>query len=504
MDLVDVFLQILSDHHLSQRAVCDIVGFSSTNHLTRILKRQVSHKLLVRFGQLLLEHRQALALTEDEVASLQACCISSSLTTDDQTAASLFYSILFRPHAPSQAADLTLMDVSGKRLGSFQGVFGDARALTLAINGCLDTPLCSILDAMSARCTLRADYYLPEGQTNTQSAKYLRLTWSFLYKPWFHPHGVRADARFAGLCCGDGAFIDADFSSGERRSFLLLPLTESTAYLLPFPADHLPFPQLLFGSEERIYTLHAAPQERDSYAHYLQYLKNMEHNHGCFLIKAEMCLHMIPPDIQLCALKEGPMADYPGVDEALPTLYELEKARFENNRDKKKHQYYLHTEKGLRHFMETGMESDHFWGFRPFTPEERYATLRELYERAVRSPYMHLYLLKPGLEPVSDEIVWYENHGISLVLPNTHYHIGRDHAELLFRDPAFCRFFSGYFRKWFCQNYAFSEEESLTTLHALLSQFAPHSALTLPTTKLAHRRGDSTTSTALSASRSHP
>ena len=504
MDLVDVFLHILSDHHLTQRTVCDIVGFTSTNHLTRILKRQVSHKLLVRFGHLLLEHHQELALTEEEIANLQACCISTNLTTDDQTASSIFYSILFRPHTPSQEDGLTLIDASGQPLGSFQSVFGDARALTLAINGCLDTPLCSILDAMSAHCTLRADYYLLEGRTSTQNAKYLRLTWAFLYKPWFHPHGVRADARYAGLCCGNSAFIDADFSSGKRRSFILLPLTESTAYIFPFPTDHLPFPQLLFGSEERIYTLHAAPMERDSYVHYLQYLKNMEYNRGCFLIKAEMCLHMIPPDIQLHALQEGPMANYPGLTEALPTLYELEKVRFENNRDKKKHQYYLHTEEGLRHFMETGMESDHFWGFRAFTPEERCTILRGLYERALHSPYVHLYLLKPGLEPVSDEIACYENHGISLLLPNTHYRIGQDHAEVLFRDPAFCRFFSGYFRKWFCQNYAFSEEESLATLHALLRQFAPHSALTPPTAKLARRRGGNTTSTALSASRIHP
>ncbi len=68
MDIVDLFQQILSSHHLSQCAVCDILGFASANQMTRILKRQVSHKYLIKFGNLLLAHKQQLELTDGEVA----------------------------------------------------------------------------------------------------------------------------------------------------------------------------------------------------------------------------------------------------------------------------------------------------------------------------------------------------------------------------------------------------------------------------------------------------
>ena len=47
MDIVELFLQILDSHGLSQRTVCDIIGFTSANQMTRILKRQVSHRYLL-------------------------------------------------------------------------------------------------------------------------------------------------------------------------------------------------------------------------------------------------------------------------------------------------------------------------------------------------------------------------------------------------------------------------------------------------------------------------
>ena len=127
---------------------------------------------------------------------------------------------------------------------------------------------------------------------------------------------------------------------------------------------------------------------------------------------------------------------------------------------------------GVLRFMETGIESDHFWGFRPFTPEELYQILSELYNRAADSPYTHLFFLKPGIHLIPDEIGWYEDRGICFLLPQTHYDIENGHSELLFQDPSFCRFFSGYFRKWICQHYAYSEADSLIMLRNLLDQFS--------------------------------
>ena len=82
MDIVELFLQILDSHGLSQRTVCDIIGFTSANQMTRILKRQVSHRYLLKFGTLLIKHRQALGLTDRETVDLQACCMSLGLNTD--------------------------------------------------------------------------------------------------------------------------------------------------------------------------------------------------------------------------------------------------------------------------------------------------------------------------------------------------------------------------------------------------------------------------------------
>lgn len=474
MDLVDVFLKILTAHHLSQRAVCDIIGFTSANQMTRILKRQVSHKYLVKFSNLLLEHKEELELTDTELAELQACCMSLNLSTDDETAASLFFSTISRPITPDPDADLTLYDAAGLPLGSLQTIVSGAECLSFTVIGCLNLPLCDILLSLETRHTLSVDYYHAEGKQSSLSAQYLRCIWPYLHKPWFHPYCVKRTRNAAsdGLCNADAAFFDVHYAAGKLKSFMLVPKSAGAAFLFPFPKDHLPFRALLFSREDILYPLEISPEADGNYLSYLRYLQDLERNHRVFLIKADFCLNMIPASIQLRALQEGPMRDYPGIDALLDPMFTIEEERYLNARDKKKHQYYLHTYEGLLHFMQTGMETDHFWGFRPFTPEERLAILTELYERAAGSPYTHLLLLKPGITLIPDEIGWYEDRGICFLLPQTHYHIENEHSELLFQDPAFCQFFSGYFRKWICRHYAFSEAESLRLLWGLLKQFS--------------------------------
>ena len=45
-------------------------------------------------------------------------------------------------------------------------------------------------------------------------------------------------------------------------------------------------------------------------------------------------------------------------------------------------------------------------------------------------------------------------------------------SELLYRDPEFGQFFSGYFRNWLCDHHAYSEDESLQMLGALLEEYS--------------------------------
>ena len=370
---------------------------------------------------------------------------------------------------------MKLSNAAGEPLGLFETVFSDAVDLNLSVVGCLNVPLCRILASWETHCHLNVDHYHSEGKTNAQNAKYLHDIWAFYHKPWFHPYCIKRkqDAACGGLMHADIALIDASFSEKKRRSYLLVSKDLCSACLLPFPDNHLPARSLLFSKEDIIYPLEMPQDNKKSYIEYLRYLQDLECNHRVFLIKEDICLNMIPAEIQLCALQEGPMRNHPGLDGMLNCMYEIEKERFVNNRDKKKHQYYLHTYNGLLNFMKTGMEIDHFWGFRPFTPGERYQILLNLYERTANSRYTHLFFLKPEVRLIPDEIGWYEDRGICFLLPQTQYHIENEHSELLFREPTFCRFFSGYFRDWICQRYAFSEADSLEMLRNLLNQNKP-------------------------------
>ena len=413
-------------------------------------------------------------LTDGEVAGLQSCCLSMSLSTDDETAAAIFFGIMTQPPVAAEGDDIALFDASGQPIGSLKAFLGDALQVHASIVGCVHLPLCSLLQSLESRCELNVEVYHAEGQRNHLSAQYLRSVWPFLHRPWFHPYCVRRkpDLAAEGLTNANVAIIDVQHPTGERTSHMLVPTSSHSAFLFPFPQKHMPARSILFAADDEIDPLKLVREDEGDYIQYLRYLQDLERNHRCFLIKADICLNMIPAEIQLRALLEGPMHEHPGIEALLEPMVKIERERYENNRNKKKPQYYLHTLEGLRAFMETGVETDHFWGFRPFTPRERHAILSDLYERAAHTRYTHLFLLKPGITLIPDEIGWYEDRGICFLLPHTHYQLGGEHSELLFRDPEFGHFFSGYFRNWLCDHHAYSEDVSLQMLKELLEEFS--------------------------------
>ena len=461
MDLSEIFLHILEAHHLTQRRVSSILQYRSPNQLQRIIKKEVSDKLMTDFGERLLTHHEELELTPDEIASIQRCLFFCPIKKPDYNYAASLFATISSSASTSQPKELHVQSVSGAQIHHFHQYLSNASRVHIEIIGCDMLFMRDTLETLANQCNLIVNHYYLENQSPLYTIHLLNTFWNFFHKPWFFPYSV-SSVSSAFLPSTSLLSIDIDFKGGEKRSYFILPKESDNLIAIPVPASHQSISSLLFAEKANIRPMKLSDRNKQDYIHYLNYIKDLEYNHRLFRIKADLGLEFIPASIQLAAVREGPMRDYPAedMDVLLNQLYEIENARYLNSLNKHVHQYFLMSYEAMLNFAKTGLLSDHFWGFRAFTPQERLFILNDFYNRACTSKYFHFSFLKSDVHLVWDELIWYEHVGICFLPPKTHYDIDDDHSEFILRDPVFSDFFSSFFRKWLFEHHAQSTSKS--------------------------------------------
>lgn len=474
MELTSVFFCILEAHHLTQRSICRIIGFRSANQLTRILKGAVSDDLMLDFGRRLIEHSEELGLTEPEKQAILDSCLELGWGRDNLSCAKRFFALIMDGGAPALSPGIVMHHAAGGVIGGLKDVLMDAVRVHITAVNCTVPGLGRMLMELSGQCGLQVDFYRSDGVDLIQSIRFLETIWPMIHSAWFHPYQIsRKDGEeLPGLSGAQLLLVDAEDASGARESYTLLPFGENAMVRLDIPPDHLPYRQLLAVREQDVRPLSIARETVQDYARYLQFASRLEHNHRVVRIKSDIGLDMIPAEIQLAAMCEGALRDMPEPCGVLDQLYQIQDERYHNCLKKRQKQYHLFSYSAMARFVQTGMLSDHFWGFRPFTLEERLSILEDLKKRMMASPHFHLAFFRPDTDMIPGEITWYEGEGISLILRNSHYtfEVEDSHSELLYRDEGFSCFFSGFFLKWCMKTAMFSEAESLCLLGRLIAE----------------------------------
>lgn len=139
-----------------------------------------------------------------------------------------------------------------------------------------------------------------------------------------------------------------------------------------------------------------------------------ETNCAEYLIKQNMCVQMIQPDILYALARD---AGFFGLSEDHPLIRELTQLmikRFYNYYQTHKMKTTLFTKRGLLDFHKNRVLSDHVYGLRPFTEQEVYLTLQFILNQLNTNPFFRLYLLNDNFNIGGIEFNYYENHEIYL------------------------------------------------------------------------------------------
>ena len=207
----------------------------------------------------------------------------------------------------------------------------------------------------------------------------------------------------------------------------------------------------------------------EDYVSFSADLAELEKDAEIWEIKPDPCLVYIPAEVQRAALEDGPIpAEL--LSPVLDALYKTAQARNRNIYTKRKATYSILKKGALRRFALTGRTLDHFWGFRPYTKEERLRILGLLLEQAKENRYVHLHFLREDDALRDVNIMLCGSRGILLCNMDTSYDLGGGHSDLLMTPPeSFLEEFRQFFMTDLVKEMCLSEGESVEYLAYLLN-----------------------------------
>lgn len=207
----------------------------------------------------------------------------------------------------------------------------------------------------------------------------------------------------------------------------------------------------------------------EDYVSYLAELAELEKDAEIWEIKPDPCLVYIPAEVQRAALEEGPIPAEQ-LSPVLEALYKTAQARNRNIFTKRKATHTILKKGAMRQLALSGKTMDHFWGFRPYTKEERLRIFCLLLEQAQENRQVHLYFLREDDALRDVNVMLYGSRGILLCNMDTNYDLGGGHSDLLMTPPeSFLEEFQRFFMTDLVKELCLSEGESIEYLTYLLN-----------------------------------
>lgn len=205
---------------------------------------------------------------------------------------------------------------------------------------------------------------------------------------------------------------------------------------------------------------------------YLQYSMDyaaLERGRAIWKIKPDIGVDYIPGDIIVAAVREGPLPQEWDIASMADTLEEIYTRRYQDSFSKHCPAHTIFKRGAMLQFAQTGKTTDHFWGMRAYTPEERMRILNELLNQQLDNPYVHMYFFKDD-ELVRDvEIAYYEDLGILILPSDTDYNLAAGHSEVMISYPEMMRLYRDFFMEELVSKYVLSENDSVAFLRELIA-----------------------------------
>jgi len=207
----------------------------------------------------------------------------------------------------------------------------------------------------------------------------------------------------------------------------------------------------------------------ESYLEYTKSCQKLEQGRATYTIKLDLSLNCIHPDILLPCVKEEFWAMAGEQAEAMKAEFlQTHLERWENVFSKKKESHIVFSTKAMENFARTGMQSDHFFAIRAYTPNERVAILTNLRDHMKGNSGFQIHFFKESFEPPKTEIGLYEGVGTLMTKPYTNYDLTGDHTETIITKKEFCERYKEFYIRDLLARHVISREETMAQMDRLI------------------------------------
>lgn len=473
--------RLLTAEGMSASEAARLVGFRSRNSIFRILSGDTSSDVDARF---LSTFRKALdgSWPKAHWDALEQALRIKRVGLEKFRSNQSFWRAMFecsearRFEAESVAADGKTVVVPLEKL--LEEICG-GRETTVVICGCINrslaTLLASLFDEAGEKGQLTVRHYI-DIQGSAAVHNILAML-PLLSKVWYNARLVgeeRCPEEIAAMYRTNVMNIRTVQPDGSVCNHQLVQYDSSLFLHVHVPDEDNNLRRVLDRCRFQLELLKPMVSLKGGAADFVQYTAQygqLEQAGMILSIKPDVHFNLIPTDMLYQAMLEGfelnGLASGDDLLELMTTLQGIHDERCRNMWEKRRPTHIVYSLPAMERFMQTGVQTDHFFVQRAYTPDERRRIIERLLLQMRMNPFFNVHFLRPDLPELRHEMTFYEGKGVLLMDAYTGYDLHDDHSEALITLPQFMSSFQQFFMEELLGRMTLSRAESVAELERL-------------------------------------
>ncbi len=275
-------------------------------------------------------------------------------------------------------------------------------------------------------------------------------------------------------CIGGNQLLIRAVIKNKTREFVLIFTDEQTAYELPRASSCQMYSfisKVLQEVQAQPVAIKEPSPYKVDYASLCMTFLSHELNRATYYFGFDTCFQQTPTEIAMAAFRDKGLLSCAETSYIINSTLSLHEQRYQNQYRKKKPTYCILSRAGCEHFLKTGKASDHFVGFRPFTPEERKVIFGNMLEAARQNRHFTPLLLKCTDCTYRYNLVCYEKLGISINARDTDYDISKGYRSVFLMLPELTKQYIAFYLNDLVPTQCYSRSQSLEFLEEIYLDF---------------------------------
>ena len=469
-DISDFIRNFMREHKLTDKKMAALTGMRNPGTLTQLLSGKCSGAAAVEFEQAML---RSFVLTPSECDTLRECVTNAAAGSEVDAVKTREMWANLRGEVLLQGPFHLELTCNGQ-ITTLSERYARARRLHIML---LNTPYSTIYPEfvhLMEDVDAKIEHYIVVGDDD---ARTIRLT-SDILRPITHPNyecyvrvEEKNEQRCLGLSLADLMICAWEDEKGQLWRDMVVFTAPDRGRLMARPGE----PEVMnaIGIEKdkymRIKRSYQGDGTLNDYVRMVEGYAEMERSSTIYALRPDLCLTSVAPDIlRDAALAGGAISLNDDTEAAIEALTQIFRQRYANLEQKRKRTWLFVKRDAMENFARTGVMSGHFWGLRPFTPEERRRILADqLKLMRINTNYRLMFLHDDcGIRDV--DLRCCEDVGALIAEGHTDYNLSKGYTEILLGHRKFMKLFEDFAQEKLVAQ-CYGEQETRTILKNLMS-----------------------------------